>query len=408
LDYEIFKVFHIMYALIICRGKKPVNISPSLVFLGFFSGRMGFKNPWLCEVYPMMKKKLMTPRERVLRALHRQETDMVPFTIYDTKWIEGGAKTELMKRGLCPVIRITSYKVRRPNVTVKSSTYTDENGAKVVRTVYSTPVGDLTSLVRPAGFTNWTLEHMFKTKEDYKALLFYVRDAVVEPDYDNAAAILKKAGEEYVVRDQIPLEPLQNLVSTYMGTVTFCLEWMDNHDEILKLYAAFVEHARKIYPLVAEGPLSFANYGGNVVPQIWGVENFERYFVPHYNEAAEILHKKGKLLGTHLDADNTIIMESVAGTGLDYIEAYDAGIGPSVKEARKYWPDKVLWLNWPSAWHLEPINKIKDLTKGLIEEAYPGDGLIIGITEDVPKDRIVPNMFEIMKGIEEMGPVKTE
>ncbi|HBN85162.1 MAG TPA: hypothetical protein DDZ89_15115 [Clostridiales bacterium] len=352
-----------------------------------------------------MKNKSMTPRERVLSALRRQDVDMVPFTIYDTKWIEGEARAELMKRGLCPVIRITSYTVHRPNVSVKSHSFTNEKGVKLVRTCYSTPAGDLTTLVQPVGFTTWTLEHMFKTKEDYKALLYIIQDAVVQPDYEKASLTLTQAGDEYVVRDQIPLEPLQNLISTYMGTETFCLEWMDNRDEILKLYDAFVAHARKIYPIVAEGPLEFANYGGNVVPQIFGVENFEQYFVPHYNEAAEALHKKGKLLGTHLDADNSIIMNSIAKTGLDYIEAYDAGISPSVKEARKYWPDKVLWLNWPSAWHLEPMEKIKPLTKGLIDEAHPGDGFIIGITEDVPVDRIVPNMFEIMNGIEEAGPV---
>lgn len=354
-----------------------------------------------------MKNKPMTPKERVMRALHRQDVDMVPFTIYDTKWIEGEAKVRLMERGLCPVIRITSYNVHRPNVSVKSHTFKDENGVELRKTCYSTPFGDLTTVVRPAGFTNWTLEHMFKSKEDYKALLYIIQDACIEPDYDHASLVLSQAGEQYTVRDQIPLEPLQNLISTYMGTETFCLEWMDNRDEVLNLYDAFVEHARKIYPIVANGPLAYANYGGNVVPQIFGVENFEKYFVPHYNEAAEVLHKKGKLIGTHLDADNSTIMKSIADTGLDYIEAYDAGISPSLNEARKYWPDKVLWLNWPSAWHLEPLEKINPLTKGLIHDAYPGDGLIIGITEDVPKERIAPNMFEIMKGIEESGPVKT-
>src|SRR5690554_6751050 len=114
-----------------------------------------------------MNKKSMTPKERVLNALRRQDADMVPFTIYDTKWIEGEARSELMKRGLCPVIRITSYTIHRPNVSVKSTSFIDEKGVKLIRTCYSTPAGDLTTLVRPAGFTNWTLEHMFKTKEDY-------------------------------------------------------------------------------------------------------------------------------------------------------------------------------------------------------------------------------------------------
>ena len=109
---------------------------------------------------------------------------------------------------------------------------------------------------------------------------------------------------------------------------------MDNRDEILKLYEALLVIARKIYPIVANSPIEICAYGGNVTPQIIGVENFEKYYVPNYNEAAEMLHKKGKLIGTHLDGDNTLIMSAVAKTKLDYIEAYDAGIGPSVKEAK--------------------------------------------------------------------------
>ena len=58
-----------------------------------------------------------------------------------------------------------------------------------------------------------------------------------------------------------------------------------------------------------------------------GPEAFRDYYLPHYNEAAEALHKTGTLIGTHLDADNTLIMELVARTSLDYIEAYRSGSG---------------------------------------------------------------------------------
>ena len=37
----------------------------------------------------------------------------------------------------------------------------------------------------------------------------------------------------------------------------------------------------------------------------------------------------------------------------------------------------------------------------LISEAEPGNGFIIGITEDVPSDRLQGNMLAIMDGIEQ-------
>ncbi|NOY74640.1 MAG: hypothetical protein GXP32_02475 [Kiritimatiellaeota bacterium] len=60
----------------------------------------------------------------------------------------------------------------------------------------------------------------------------------------------------------------------------------------------------------------------HVVPSVIGVETFEKYQVQHYNEAAEIMRKHGKLIGTHLDDNNKLIAKAVAGTDLDYIEAF--------------------------------------------------------------------------------------
>lgn len=343
----------------------------------------------------------MTPRQRVITALHKGKTDKVPFTVYENKIPQCTIERELRNRGLCIVKRVASYKRHTPNVQVKSFHSTTNQGHQVVKTIYTTPFGDLTTESEDVGYTSWRHEWMYKTPDDYKAILFLIQDTVVEPNYDEVAKTVTDLGEDFVVRDGFPLEPLQNLISAhYMKTEDFCIEWMDRRDEILKLYDAFVNLARKIYPVVADGPLEFVNYGGNVTPQIIGVENFKKYYVLHYNEAAEILHKKGKLIGCHLDADNTLIMDAVATTYLDYIEAYDPSMSPFVKDARRVWPNKVLWINWPSAYHLKSPEEIQKITIDLIEEVKPLEGFIIGITEDMPKDRWRQNFVAIMDGID--------
>lgn len=347
-----------------------------------------------------MSVKPMTPYQRVITALRGEEPDRVPFTVYSQMIPQCTVERELRNRGLCIVYRIRSYSMHYPNVKIEAHHYTDEKERQVIRTVYQTPHGTLSTLVQPAGFTSWTHERMFKTEEDYKALLFLIKDTVVKPDYSTAIKTVTDLGEDFIVRDNMPLEPLQALISNYMDTETFCMEWMDNRDEVLKLYEALVDVNRKTYPLVADGPLEFANYGGNVVPQIVGVENFRKYYVPHYNEAAEVLHKKGKLIGCHLDADNSLIMGDVAETDLDYIEAYDPGISPSLNIARKAWPEKTIWINWPSAWHLDTEDEVCCKTVGLIEDSSRKKGFIIGITENLPEDRWRKNFTAIMDGID--------
>ncbi len=344
----------------------------------------------------------VTPRERVMTALRGEVPDKTPFTIYEEKLPRSAMERDLRNRGLCLVKRVRSYRTHTPNVGYHEDRFADEQGRDVVRAVFSTPHGVLTTLAEPAGFTSWRHEYLFKSPDDYKALLFLIEDTVVEPDYDAVAGLPDELGGDFLIRDNLPLEPLQNLISSfYMSMEDFCVQWMENREEIIALYQAFVEVARRIYPIVADGPLEFCNYGGNVVPEITGPAVFRDYYLPHYNEAAAVLHRRGKLIGTHLDADNTPIMDLVAQTELDYIEAYDAGMSPSVSEARAAWPGKALWINYPSAWHLRSPHGVYDGAVQLMREAVPGDGFIIGITEDLPEGRWSDNLPAIAQAIED-------
>lgn len=346
----------------------------------------------------------MKPEERVMEALRGGRPDKTPFTVYSGFLPQCETELSLRNRGICIVKRINSYRIERPNIIRKSHHFVDERGRYLIKTIVETPHGDMESLDEPVGFTTWHHKRMFTDANDYRALLYYIKDSVVVPDYDYVVREMKKYGSGFIIRDNLPLEPLQNMVSHFMGVETFCYEWMDNRDEVLKLYDALVEVARKIYPVVADGPLEFSNYGGNVIPKVIGEEVFRKYYVPHYNEAAHVLHKRGKLLGCHFDDDNTPIMDDIAKTDLDYIEAYDPGMSPGVSEARKVFKDKVLWINWPSSRHLYSPDEIRKTTVRLIEEASQyrdGAGFIIGITEDVPEDRWKDNFIGIMDGIDE-------
>ena len=195
--------------------------------------------------------------------------------------------------------------------------------------------------------------------------------------------------------------PLSDIMYHYMGTETFCYEWTDNRDEVLKLAEALADLRRKRLDIVAKGPCEVVICDANLVPQIIGAENFTKYFLPDYEEAVDLMHKHGKLVGSHFDADNTPVMDLIAKTGFDFINAYDIGFGPPVKDARKAWPGKALWLNFPCAWHLLPTEEIVKKTTQLVEEAEPGNGFIIGITETVPADRLLQNFKAIMDGIDE-------
>ena len=340
----------------------------------------------------------MTPRKRIEAVLRGKMPDRVPLTMYENKIPQCAVERQLRNEGLCIVHRTSVFKTFMPNVETRTEGFSID-GIPYIRTIMKTPVGEVSELSRPTDFTSWHVEKRLKRSEDYKVLKFMVEDQRFEEDY---AAYLKREqalGEDFILRAAIGLTPLHQIMIHWMGLEVFAIEWAERRDEVLGLYEAMVKKQREVYRLVACSPASHANYGGNEVPEVMGLERFEKYCVPLYEEAAEELHKYGVLLGAHLDGNNKLWAHAVAASSLDYVEALTPppDCDMSVREALDVWPDKFIWINFPSSVHVESIETIEEMTRQLLYEAAPGDRFIVGITEDIPTVRWQKNMLAISR-----------
>ena len=103
-----------------------------------------------------------------------------------------------------------------------------------------------------------------------------------------------------------------------------------------------------------------------------------------------------------MDANNKAWKHLLAASGLDYIEAFTPATDTDMTlgEARQAWPDKVLWLNFPSSVHLRPDKEIEQFTINMLNELPSTRGVIMGITEDIPKNRWQASCNAIMNGID--------
>lgn len=344
----------------------------------------------------------MTPRERCLRALAGESVSPIPFTMYAEMAPQTSGERALRNRGMCLLKRRSAIKVHRPNVKTYSRPV-DTSDGRQMEVVHETPHGTLSMRHAPAGFTNWQTEYLFKSADDYKALAFLYADEVFEPDYQAFAEAERRAGGDTLFRAYLGREPLQELIAgPGMGTATFCMEWMENRDDMLKLYDVLVENRRRQYEVVAASPATHINYGGNVTPQIIGPKVFKDYYLPHYHEAAQVIGKHGKLLGCHFDADCGPIADLIAEADLDYIEAFTPApdTDMTLAQARAKWKDKVLWLNFPSSLHLAAPAVVEQTTVDLLNQIDNVTGLIMGITEDIPSDRWEASCMAVMQGLD--------
>ncbi|MCM8809221.1 MAG: uroporphyrinogen decarboxylase family protein [Candidatus Omnitrophica bacterium] len=347
----------------------------------------------------------MEPKERVEFVLRRKKPDKIPFTIYENKLPQCTVERILRNRGLCIVKRTSVYKTVYPNLNFKNITYT-EQGITYTKTIISTPLGELEITYRKTDktgdFTSWRITHLFKTPDDYKKIIFMVKDAKYIPDYERFLDLEKESGLDVFLRAGIASTPLHEIMIHFMGIEKFAEEWAERRDEIENLYKVMVEKLQYIYKICADSPCFAFNFGGNETGNVMGRERFEKYVLPLYYECGEVLHKKNKIFGAHLDGNNKVWADLIKNSPLDYIEAFSPfpDTDMEFEYAYKLWNDKILWINFPSSLHLASEEKIKNTVKEYIEIAKDDYRLIIGITEDIPKERWQKNLFLISEVID--------
>ena len=351
----------------------------------------------------------MTPRERVEAVLKGQRPDRVPFTAYEAMVPRCETERGLRNHGLC-IVALAPSVFRRisPHVNAEHVSY-EEHEVSYLRTNIRTPSGDLHSLQRlsPVGHGAWTVDYLFKGPENYRALEFMIRDEEYLPCYEQFAMAQEMMGGDGFLLVDIGGPPLHHIMEEFMGVEAFAVEWAERRDEVLRLYDLLVESRRKTYRLVAESPALAANYGGNVSPEVVGLTQFHLYYLPHYDEFADIMHHHDKVVGVHFDANTWLISDAIARSKIDYVEAFTPrpDTDMSVAEARTAWPDKVLWANFPTSVHQQPDETIEGTARQILFEAASGDRFMLGITERVPPDRWQDSLSAISRVLDNSGPL---
>jgi hypothetical protein len=199
--------------------------------------------------------------------------------------------------------------------------------------------------------------------------------------------------------------PLNLLLYEFLGMERFCLDLADRPRRVLRLYELLRNRQRRMFEICAESPAELVLYDGNISQEVIGEERFRRYYRPCHDEFAALLHQQGKLAGCHLDARLASLAKAVGESKLDVIEAFTPvpTCDMTVAEARRAWPGKVLWINFPSSVHLEGEGRIREELRRILREAAPGDRFLIGVTEDVPEQVRQSSMQVISKGLRDWG-----
>jgi hypothetical protein len=332
----------------------------------------------------------MTPKQRVEAALRGERANKMPLTAYAEYVPQSASERRLRNGGLCVVHRQPSfYQTAVPHTTCERIHFEREEG-EFVETRIHTPEGELSAKeqVDPATNTSWYVERLYQQPEDYRKLQSLFGKQQFLPRYGEFARAQEMAGEDVFFLPEIGYSPLHYILYELMGIEAFSIEWAERRDEVLSLYEVLVENRRRLYEIAANSPALLVNYDADISSEIVGLQRFEEYYMPHYEEFAEIMHRKDKLTGIHLDGDIWLYENAISASSIDCIESFtpppDGDL--DLAQARVAWHDKILWINIPPTLHQYDSAELVEDVRGLLRACGDGERVLLGFADAAPDE----------------------
>lgn len=344
----------------------------------------------------------MNAKERIMAVLHHERPDRVPWTIYSGLLPRGEAERELRNLGLGLWVSCPICKAETPHVKLEVS----EEAGVTTRT-YHTPVGSISSKHRTdVGVvgTTWTVEHMVKGVADYEVARFIVEDTVYRPDYAALLEAQRMLGGDGVVVAWVGRSPLQRMLIELLGYTRWAIDQYRHPKEFNELLQAIEREERELYQIAADSPAEIMWCGDNINGVVTSPKLFEKYCVPFYNSQARLLHERGKILAVHMDGRVASLVEAIGKTEIDVVEAFTpppmGDLPPDA--AKKAWGDRfIIWMNFPESICLLGADALRSYTSELLGAIAPGEGFMLGVTENIPVDILGPSLRAITETMHE-------
>ena len=341
----------------------------------------------------------MTRREHLLRALHGEAVEHFPFAAYT--WLYDAALPPGMRSfpGVGRIAAASPYRVERESVQVETVPLPDGGDL----TTYHTPLGDLTQRrAREPGYGSpWVMEHFVKQPEDWRRVQYVLEDTHYLPDPQAFADAEAHLGEEGVVLAAAERMPFQRLWIEFGDLEQLCVLLADDRDCLDRLVSLVTRKAGESWAMIAACGAEFVWAPDNLTSDILSPELFRRYAQPYYEALAGALRPAGQKIVAHMDGHLAALTELIAETPVEVVESFTPPPNGnlSLGQAWRAWPDKVLWVNFPPAWHLGTPERIQEQVLDLAGEVPQRRRLAFEVSEDVPPDLVAANLTALSEAL---------
>jgi len=359
----------------------------------------------------------MTMRERMLALVEGREHDHVPFVEYSG--ISGSPNDEvwsvLGRNNMGLLIWCGLHGSHAPNCRFESEEINIE-GRKGTRTILHTPEGKLTDDRLNAAISSSSYKHYITEPEDYKVFLSYLRDIKVHKDTASWENVYKNLGDDGLPHTSIGRTPFQQLWIQWVSIQDLSLHMIDYPELMEEVFDEMFRVQRDMFLLlreiVEELPVPYLNFGDNITAPIIGDKYFRKYCLTSYQELADILSDCSRdiVIAVHMDGDLKPLWEAIAESPVRLLDSMSPppDNDTSVGDAVRVWEDMRVCINYPSSVHLKSADEIYNATMEILEQGGHSGRLQIQISENMPPNAWRKSYPQIVKAIQDFGPIKAK
>ncbi len=331
--------------------------------------------------------KMMTMRERLLAVIRGTQVDRIPFIMYD-QLLPNRAVWDLIGRERIGLLRWSSvHRVETPHCATETIEL-QRSGKRWQRIVLHTPKGDLFEerAFEPVYESSSIRKHFVEDADDYIKLWSYLEDGLVHPDYETFLKDEHELGDDGLPMAAVERSPYQQLWIQWAGLGNLGFHFADYPERVNHTVQLLQKRALQIFEIVRHSPAPFIDFPDNITAPPIGPKRFAEYCVPQYNLLADMLSEAGIPVFVHMDGDLKPLWRLIGDSHVKGLDSFAPAPDndTTVAEAAAMWPDKRLFVNFPSSVHLRPAEQVREEAERILQAAGRTGRLEIQLSENVP------------------------
>jgi hypothetical protein len=358
--------------------------------------------------------KPMTMRKRLLAVLQGRDLDRVPLIMYEDlmpiqyKNIRVREQVRATFGDRIGLLRWSAvHKLETPHCHFETQEYYIGE-AHWERITLFTPAGTLYQerALEPVYNSGAIRKHYVVKPQDYEILWAYLDDGVILEDYARYNRDQFELGESGLPLPAVERSPYQQLWIEWVGLDQLALHIQDYPERVEKTIGKLNERAKKIFEIAYNSPAPMIDFPDNITAPAIGLKRFIQYNVPLYNELANMLADRKALVFVHMDGDLKPLWGAIAESKVGGLDSFSPSPDndTSVADAIRLWPDKRLFVNFPSSVHLRSYDEIRAEAESILEAGGHTRRLEIQFSENVPYDVWRTSFQAIADAVESFQP----